>query len=166
MLTMTPIDELKRIPLLRQLTIDELRYLVQNLEEREYKKDDIIYRENESPGILYLVQHGAVEITKMIPSGHRQVIAMILIGQFFGELSFFESRRHAARARATVDSRLLLLQRFVYDEMEKKQPSLVHKLLREIILTTSENLDRMNDMFLQMVNYAFYGGKAGKIEMP
>jgi hypothetical protein len=25
---------------------------------------------------------------------------------------------------------------------------------------------RVNDMFLQMVDYAFFGGKAGKIEIP
>ena len=50
--------------------------------------------------------------------------------------------------------------------MEKEKPLLVHKLLREIILMVSANLDSMNDMFLQMIHYAFYGGKAGKIEMP
>jgi hypothetical protein len=50
--------------------------------------------------------------------------------------------------------------------MEKEQPLLVHKLLREIILVVSANLDAMNDMFLQMIHYAFYSGKAGKIKMP
>jgi len=29
----------------------------------------------------------------------------------------------------------------------------------------SANLDSINDMFLQMIHYAFYGGKAGKIEL-
>ena len=64
-----------------------------------------------------------------------------------------------------MDSRLFLLHRFAYDEMEKEQPLLVHKLLRQIILVMSANLDAMNDMFLQMVNFAFYGGKTGKIAM-
>jgi CRP/FNR family cyclic AMP-dependent transcriptional regulator len=165
MLTATTIDELKEIPLFRQLTTDELRYLAQRLEERECKKDETVYKENEVQGVFYLVQKGAVEITKKTPSGHRQVIAMILTGQFFGELSFFEGRRHGARAQTTVESRLLMLYRSVYDEMEKERPPLVHKLLREIILTISTNLDTMNDSFLQMINYAFYGGKAGNIEM-
>jgi CRP-like cAMP-binding protein len=166
MLTKTSLEELTKIPLFQQLRTDELRFLTQHLEEREYKKDEVVYSENEIPGVLYLVQHGAVEITKKTPTGHRQVISMILTGQFFGELSFFEGRRHAARARATADCRLLLLPRFVYDEIEREQPLLVHKLLREMILTISTNLDAMNDMFLQMINYAFYGGKAGKIDIP
>lgn len=166
MLTMTTIEELQQIPIFRELTTDELRYLARNLEVREYKKDEVIYQEGEIPGLLYIIQQGAVEITKKTPTGHRQVIAMILAGHFFGELSFLENRRHAARARATVDSRLFLLHRFVYDEMEKEQPLLIHKLLREVILVMSANLDTMNDMFLQMIHYTFYGGKAGKIEMP
>lgn len=167
MLTKTTIEELKQFQLFSQLTIDELRYLVQKLEEREYKKNEVIYKEDEIPGILYLVQRGSVEITKKTPSGHRQIIATVSAGQFFGELSFFVSRRHASRAKVTADGRVLFLHRFVYDEMEKEQPPLVHKLLREIILKMSANLDAMNDLFLQTINYTFYGGgKAGKIESP
>jgi len=166
MLTQTSIEELKAIPLFRDLTEDELRYLAREMELREYKKGEFVYQEGDIPGILYVIQQGAVEITKKTPTGHRQVIAMILGGHFFGELSFFEKRRHEARAKATSDTRLFLLHKFVYDEMEKEQPLLVHKLLREIILVVTANLDSMNDMFLQMIHYAFYGGKAGKIEMP
>src|SRR5579863_846543 len=62
-------------------------------------------------------------VSKMIPSGHRQVIATSLTGQFFADLSFFEGRRYAARARGSVDSRVRLLRWFVYDQMEKKEPS-------------------------------------------
>jgi len=166
MLTRTTIEELKQIPLFSKLSPEDLQSLSGALDERSCPKDEILYQEGEVPGMLYLVQQGSVEITKKDPSGHRQVIATILTGRFFGELSFFEGRRHGAQARATAESRLLLLNRYVYDELEKNQPLLVHKLLREIILTISLNLDTMNDMFLQMINYTFYGGRAGKVENP
>ena len=165
MVTKISSEGLKRILLFRELTEDELRYLSRDLEERYYKKGEFIYQEGEIPGLLYIIQQGAVEITKKTPTGHRQVIAVIQSGRFFGELSFFEKRRHAARAQAVEDSRLVVLSKFIYDEMEKEQPLLAHKLLREIILVMSANLDSMNDMFLQMIHYAFYGGKAGKIEL-
>jgi CRP/FNR family transcriptional regulator len=166
MLTDINLERMRKISLFRELTEDELRFLARYLEEREYKKGEIIYREGDIPGLLYLIQEGSVEITKKTPTGHRQIIAMIMGGHFFGELSFFENRRHGAQAQATADTKLLVLPRFVYDELEKEQPLLVHKLLREMILVVSANLDSMNDMFLQMIHYAFYGGKAGKIEMP
>ncbi|MBI3596452.1 MAG: cyclic nucleotide-binding domain-containing protein [Nitrospirae bacterium] len=165
MLTKTTIEDLKRISLFRELTEDELRYLARDLEERDYKKGELIYQEGEIPGFLYLIQRGEVEITKKAPTGHWQVVAMLRAGRFFGEMSFFEKRRHAARAQAVQDSRLVTLSRFAYDEMEREQPLLVHKLLREIILVVTANLDSMNDIFLQMIHYAFYGGKAGKVEM-
>lgn len=99
------------------------------------------------------------------PAAIGQVIATVPSGQFFGELSFFVSRRHASRAKVTADGLLLLLHRFVYDEMEKEQPALVHRLLKEILLKMSADLDAMNDLFLQTINYTFYGGgKAGTVE--
>jgi len=78
MLTQTSIEELKAIPLFRDLTEDELRYLAREMELREYKKGEFVYQEGDIPGILYVIQQGAVEITKKTPTGHRQVIAMIL----------------------------------------------------------------------------------------
>jgi CRP/FNR family transcriptional regulator len=161
----TEIDELRKIRLFRDLTEDELRFMAKRLEARDYKKDETIFEEEGTPSHLYIVQQGAVEINKKTPAGHRQVIAIILGGNFFGELSFLAKRRHTALARARSNARLLLLDRFAYEEMEKEQPLLAHKLLREILLVVSANLDSMNDMFLQMVHYAFYGGKAGNIEM-
>ena len=56
MLTKTTIEDLKFIPLFRGLTEDELRYLAQDLDERDYKKDEIIYQEGETSGFLYIVQ--------------------------------------------------------------------------------------------------------------
>ena len=93
----------------------------------------------------------------MVSTGHRQVISIIRSGQFFWELSFLETRRHAAQARATTDCGCLLLHRFFFDEIEKKQPRLSHKHLMEMILILSRILDTMNDTFLQIIDYAFYG---------
>jgi CRP-like cAMP-binding protein len=72
MLSMITVEQLQQIPIFREMTADEIRYLARKLEEREYKKDEVIYREGETPCVLYLVQHGAVEITKNTPAGHRQ----------------------------------------------------------------------------------------------
>ncbi len=166
MLKKTTLEELKAITLFREFTGDEIRHLAKDLDERDYKKGETVFQEGDVPGVLYVILKGAVEITRKTPSGHRQVIARKESGHFFGELSFFEKRRHSAQARALEETRLVLLNRFAYDELEKEHPLLVHKMLREIILCLSANLDSMNDMFLQMIHYAFYGGKAGKIKMP
>ncbi len=166
MRTQTSLKKFEGIPLFQELTEDELRYVAKDLVEREYKSRDVIYKESEMPGLLYIVQEGTVEITKKAPTGHRQVIATNQPGQFFGELSFFGKRRHSARAQAKSDLRLVLLHRFAYDELEKEHPPVVHKLLRAIILVMSTNLDNMNDMFLQLIHYTFYGGKTAMVEMP
>ncbi len=164
MLKKVKLDQLKTIALFNECSEDELRYLFRDLEERDFKKGEVIYKEGGVPGVLYVIQKGGVEITKKTAAGHRQTIAVVQAGHFFGELSFFGKRRHAARALALSDSRVILFNRFVYEEMEQEQPLLVHKLLREMILVVGANLDSMNDMFLQMIHYAFYGGKAGKVD--
>lgn len=158
-------QDLKQISLFHELSQEELRHLARNLDERAYKKGDNIYGEGDAPGNLYIVVQGSVQIAKKTPAGHRQVLAVIGPNHFFGELSFFEKRRHEARARAQEATRIITLNRFSYDEMEKAHPLLVHKMLREIILAVSQRLDSMNDTFLQMVHYIFYGGKAGRVAM-
>jgi CRP-like cAMP-binding protein len=76
------------------------------------KKGGVVYKEGEIPGLLYVVQKGSVEITKKTSDGHQQTIAVIQSGHFFGELSFFGKRTHAARAVALSDSRVVVLSRF------------------------------------------------------
>ncbi|HEY4485161.1 MAG TPA: cyclic nucleotide-binding domain-containing protein [Nitrospiria bacterium] len=166
MLTRTKIEAMKGIPLMREMTAEELGWLARTMEERDFKKDEVIFGEGEVPGLFYIILDGEIEITKKTSAGHRQVIAILKEGRFFGELSFFEKRRHSAQALAMRETRLLMLHKFNYDELEKEQPLLIHKMLREIILVLSANLDSMNDLFLHMIHYAFYGGKAGAIEMP
>ena len=166
MLTKATIEDLKSIPLFRGLTEDELRYLARDLEERDYKKEEIIYEEGDISGFLYIVQQGRVEITKKVPTGHRQVIAVKEAGSFFGEISFFENRQHGSRVKALMETRLILLNKLIYDATEREKPILIHKLLREIILVVSANLENTNDMFLQMIHYLFYGGKSEEVEIP
>ena len=48
--------ELRQFKLFRQLETDEVRYLAQNLEARKYRKDQVIYGEDDIQGVLYLVQ--------------------------------------------------------------------------------------------------------------
>ena len=44
MIAKTKIEELKQIPLFGQLSVDELQYLARNLEERECKKEEVLYK--------------------------------------------------------------------------------------------------------------------------
>ncbi|MBI3994851.1 MAG: cyclic nucleotide-binding domain-containing protein [Nitrospirae bacterium] len=164
MLTRTTVEDLKRIPLFRETTGDELWALSSALTERDYRKGEFVYQEEEVSGVLYIIEKGSVEITREMPTGHRQVVARLRAGQFFGELSFFEKRRHAARAQLLENGRMILLNKYAYDEMEKERPPLVYKLLREIFLGVSANLESRNDLLLRMIHHAFYGGRAETID--
>jgi CRP/FNR family transcriptional regulator, cyclic AMP receptor protein len=161
MLNKTKIEDLKSVSLFRPLAPNELQSLAGKLEERDYRKGEPIYQEGDRPDRLYVILAGKVEISKKAPAEYRQVIAMLPPGRFFGELAFFENRPHSARAQAVEDARLVTLDRAAFDNLEKDQPQLVHTLLRQIVLVLSANMDSMNDMFLHMVHYAFYGEKGG-----
>lgn len=166
MLTKATIEDLRFIQLFRGLNEEELRYLARDLDVHDYKKDEIIYQEGDISDSLYIVQRGRVEITKKVPTGHRQVIAVKEADSFFGEISFFENRQHGSRAKALTETRIILLNKMTYYATERENPVLIHKLLREIIRVVSAHLENTNDMFLQMIHYAFYGGKSEEVEIP
>jgi CRP-like cAMP-binding protein len=69
---------------------------------------DYIVREGDIGHDMFIVQSGAVSISKKTPQGE-VVLATLGRGEFFGEMSLLESLPREASARAVGETRLLVL---------------------------------------------------------
>lgn len=72
----------------------------------EFGPGDIIFDEGDAADFLYLVESGAVQITKALPNGSNELLTVILPGDFFGELALYDSAPRSARATAAVPTTL------------------------------------------------------------
>ena len=97
---------------------------------------------------------GKIEINKVTPDGWKQTLAVLTAGNFFGELSILEKRKHEANAAAIEKSELLKLSKEDFEKLEKEDVALASKILKKLALVMSKNLRRMNEKFLNaLINY-------------
>ena len=145
--------DLKAVPFFQELSEDELKKLAQVMEERTFKKGEIIFNEGEEGKALYLLIDGEVEVVKTMKGWYKETLAVFKRGRLFGELSFLSGKNHSALARTTQDVKVYVLTKNQYDKLEKNDPIITQKIMKVIALTLSTALQKMNERFLHMVNY-------------
>ena len=71
--------------------------------EEKYKDGDIIFEEGSSGDWIYVVESGAVEISKIM-HGEKEVLLELGPGEIIGELGFITKMPRTASARAVGDT--------------------------------------------------------------
>ena len=98
-----------------------LQALVEKLKPKEWAKGEIILREGEPAGPMYIIEKGRVRIYSGTNGQVRQ-LAFLREGNFFGELSILTEARRAATVQALTDCRLLALAPESVLEMNQQFP--------------------------------------------
>jgi CRP-like cAMP-binding protein len=94
---------------------------------RSYVKDSIIFCQGEPGDELFIIQKGSVKIIK-ITENNEILLAVLKIGDIFGEMALLESKPRAAGAVAFEDCQLMAVNRDNFQQMIKTQPQLIAKL--------------------------------------
>jgi CRP-like cAMP-binding protein len=151
---MASVEELKKQVLFEDLTTPQLKDLSKIIEKISLKKGEALFSHSDDTRGIYLVRSGAVEISKTTPDGWKQKLAVFKAGQFFGELSVMEKRKHEADASSVEKTELLLLTKNAFEMLEKDQAKLALAITKNIAIAMSKNLRRMNEKFMNaLINY-------------
>ena len=112
-----PLKLLAEVPLLEDLTNEELAELTGVGEIRRFAAEDVIFQQGEDAPCLSVILQGEVELR--LPSPGVDGVHIMQIGQrdVFGESSFFSGGLHAATANAVNDVRLLVIPRESFNEL-------------------------------------------------
>lgn len=92
---------------------------------------ELIFREGELGTEMYIIQEGKVEITKEL-NGKDQLLATLMQGDFFGEMSILEDLPRTATARCATECRLLQVNGSTFDQMLRKNPEIAVRMLRKL----------------------------------
>lgn len=71
---------------------------------------DIIFREGDASDVAYVIESGRVEIFRETSSGEHQSLAMLKVGQMFGEMGPMDGAPRTASARAVGDVQLRIME--------------------------------------------------------
>lgn len=95
------------------------------------KSGDTIFREGDTGSEMFIIQEGEIEIVRVFgPSTVR--LALLGIGDFFGEMSLLEEVPREGSARAVTDYRLLKIDHSTFDQMVQETPEIPIRMLRKL----------------------------------
>lgn len=108
-------DTLAKIDLFADLEKRDLSRIAKATVVRDFKKGDIIVRENEVGVAFYVIASGSVEIVKGLDTPNEQVVATLGAGSFFGEMALFDNHVRSASVRAATDCQCLVITKWDFN---------------------------------------------------
>lgn len=140
---------LKKFPLFKNLTSQELEKIANGIEVKEVADGATICQRGTPGGSLYLIKKGKVEV--ILPlyryEEKQHVVSILSDGMFFGELSFFDGKKCSSDVRAKGNVTLLELKRSIYDEIIESDPDRGYDIQNKIILTLIHTIKKMNEKY-------------------
>jgi CRP-like cAMP-binding protein len=98
---------------------------------REFHTGDILFHEGELGEEMYVIQSGAVEITKR--TGTIDIpIATLGRGEFLGEMAILNGKPRTATARVTEDMKCLVLDARTLETMIQKNSEIALRLIKKL----------------------------------
>jgi CRP-like cAMP-binding protein len=119
-------------PVARAGNLDDLAsFVVQS------RAGEFIFREADPGAEMYIIQEGQVEVLKQYAGEARQ-LAILEVGDFFGEMSLLEEQPREVSARALGDCRLLRIDQSTFDQIVREDPEIAVRMLRKLSLRLRE----------------------------
>jgi len=114
---------LKKIHLFHGLGEAELAAIANELEEKSYPKDAVIFVQGGKADSFYLIYGGNVRIVRTQNKKEYQ-LARLVREDYFGEMALVANRPRSATTVALADTLLLVLSRADFEKLFKKNPQL------------------------------------------
>ena len=99
---------------------------------KQLKKGELLFREGEAWGSMFLIMKGQVRIFKK--KGEQQIeIDTLRPGMILGEMSFLDQQARSASAEAIIDSELVEITQTIYNNTFQNIPEWVKVLLKAVV---------------------------------
>jgi len=122
-------DSWSGVPLLSNLTKDELNDLQPFLTKRLFREGDIIFHQDDPGDRLFLIRDGRVKISLLAEDGRENVIAIMAKGDCFGELAALDGLPRSATATAMERTETLFLRRGDLLQFLERHPGAAIKVI-------------------------------------
>ncbi|HJU90596.1 MAG TPA: Crp/Fnr family transcriptional regulator [Gemmatimonadaceae bacterium] len=125
-------DFLGTVPLLSSLDRTELMRFADLTRERSYPRGSVILFEDDPGDALFVVREGRVKVVLIGDDGREVILAILGVGDHFGELSLIDGQPRSAHVIAMDDANLLILRREDFRRRVTEAPAVAWALLMEL----------------------------------
>ena len=131
---MNKIDLLRSVSLFWDLSDKELGYISDKMVSRTFDSGSYIFLEDSDGEQCFFVVEGSVKITRLSKDGKEVILAMMGLGDFFGEMSLLDGRSRSANIIALEKTEVLTLNREDFLEVLQNYPNISIQLIKEMAL--------------------------------
>jgi len=104
-------DLVRRFPLFATLTDEEFNQIEHIFVKKNYRRNQVIFVEEDTGNYMYLVVTGKVKVVKAAGAGKETLLAIHRAGDFFGEMSLLDGKTAPATVVAMEDSTIISISR-------------------------------------------------------
>jgi CRP/FNR family cyclic AMP-dependent transcriptional regulator len=126
------VDSLRRCALFAHVDDAGLSALAALTRRRRYRRNEVIFHQDDVGDALHIVAEGAVKIVLPSAEGEEAIIASLKPGDFFGQLALLDGSPRSATATALEHTETLALPRDQFLRLVTEDPRLVTALLRAL----------------------------------
>jgi HEAT repeat protein len=128
--TMERLLALRKVPLFESLTLDQLDAVAQLAVERDFAAGEVIVRQGEPGGELYLLLEGSVDVVLDRGGPAEERLRAMQAVDYFGEMAILDDQPRSATIVAREPSRLLALAGTSLKELILQMPDIAFEILR------------------------------------
>lgn len=116
-------------PSQQEMAREAVALLRDHLHVRHFKKDNLLWREGDTSGMLVSLRSGRVKIYRVLPNGRLVTLFLFGPGNVFGFLPFLDGQAYPASARALEDVEADVMPRTALLQVIRSEPDLAVTLL-------------------------------------
>lgn len=124
-----PVSLLRRVSLFADLNKDALAGLAAHLRRRTFRKETIIFHQDQAGDALYVIESGRVRMFRSAEDGQEFTVDTLGPGDFFGEMALLDGLPRSASAFAEEDCVTHTLARPDFQTQLSRSPEMASALL-------------------------------------
>lgn len=138
---------LQVVPFFVNLNPEEVENLSRLLVVRRFSAGQIVFHHGDPGGLLYIVSKGRVKITHSTPDGQEAMLAIVGVGDFFGELALLDDSPRSATAEALESTETLTLHREDFMRFIQANPDFSLHVLQTMARRIRRLNNQVSDIF-------------------
>lgn len=148
---------LARVPLFAGLPRTDLASLAAIMRPRAFKKDEIIFHKGDPGQVMYFIKEGEVRIYMNTEDEQQVSVAILTLGDFFGELALLDDKPRSSSAVAMERTETLTMHRVDFTAQVRAHPQIAIAILAVL----SSRL-RQADEFIENLTFLDVYGRVAK----
>jgi CRP/FNR family cyclic AMP-dependent transcriptional regulator len=145
------VEILHKSPFFSELGEEELVKVASRVQERTFRRGEVILLEGEAPRAVYFIVHGQVRIYRLSPEGREQVLKRLGPGEAFNLVPVLDGAPNPSSVMAWTDVAVYVIERGHFLRMVREHPPLAVAVLADFATKLRHMTALVEDLSLRTV---------------